>query len=81
MKFGNPAGNATIDCPRCRRPNSVDLIYCAYWDCIAVLHRSRISCGACRAAIPVNDRFCPECGQATGLGLNRNSLGPYAPEI
>ena len=62
MKFGNPEENATIDCPRCRRPNPVDLIYCADPDCIAVLHPGRTTCGWCRADIPVNARFCPECG-------------------
>ena len=66
MKTGNPEENATINCPRCRRPNHVDLIYCADPDCIAVLHEGRIACDGCHASIPGNARFCPECGQAMG---------------
>ena len=53
--------DSTINCPRCHRPNPVELIYCA-----AVLHPGRTACGACRAAIPVNARFCPDCGHPTG---------------
>ena len=58
--------NATIECPRCNRPNPVELIYCADSDCVAVLRPGRITCAGCYTAIPVNARFCPECGQATG---------------
>ena len=81
MKFANPEENATINCPRCRRPNPADLIYCADQNCVAVLRPGRITCGGCHADIPVNARFCPECGQATGLGQSLNPLGSFAPEI
>lgn len=74
MKIGSLKEKATIDCPRCRRPNPFDLIYCADQDCIAVLHPGRISCGACRAAIPVNARFCPQCGHATGYVMQSERL-------
>lgn len=70
MNIRKPQENATIDCLRCRRPNPVELIYCADPDCIAVLHPGRIACGGCCAAIPVNARFCPDCGRATGYGVN-----------
>ncbi len=65
MKVRNSEEDLTIQCPRCRRPNPVELIYCADPDCIAVLHPGRATCGGCRVAIPVNASFCPECGQAT----------------
>ena len=68
MKISNSGEAPTIDCPRCRRPNPVKLIYCADPDCVAVLHEGRITCGGCGAAIPVNALFCPNCGQATGYG-------------
>ena len=68
MKIRNPEEDSTIDCPRCSRPNPIELVYCADLDCIAVLHEGRITCGGCRAAIPVNARFCPECGRVTGYG-------------
>lgn len=67
MKIRKPEENGTIDCPRCNRPNPVELIYCADPDCIAVLHPGRTTCGGCRAAIPINARFCPECGQPMGF--------------
>ena len=50
----------------CHRPNPVELIYCAALDCAAVLHPGRTACDACRAAIPVNARYCPDCGHPTG---------------
>ena len=68
MKVRNFGKDSTIQCPRCRRPNPVELIYCADPECIAVLHPGRIACGDCRAVIPVNARFCPECGQAMRNG-------------
>ena len=68
MKIGNPEENATIDCPRCCRPNPADLIYCADSTCVAMLYPGRNACHGCRAAIPINARFCPECGQATAYG-------------
>ena len=61
MKFRNSEENAAINCPRCRRPNPVEFIYCDGPDC-AVLHPGRIACCACRAAIPVKARFCTDCG-------------------
>ena len=66
MKRRKSGGDQTINCPRCHRPNPVELVYCATLDCAAVLHPGRIACVACRAAIPVNARFCPQCDQATG---------------
>ena len=72
MKTRRSGDDSLISCPRCHRPNPADLIYCADPDCIAVLHPGRIACGGCRAAIPVNARFCPGCGQPTGI---RNGTG------
>ena len=66
MKNCDSGEDRTINCPRCRRPNPVELIYCAVPDCAAVLHPGRTACDACRAAIPVNARFCPDCGHPTG---------------
>ena len=63
MNIRKPEDGLSIDCPRCSHPNPVGLIYCADPDCIAVLHPWRTACGGCRAAIPVNAHFCPECGQ------------------
>ena len=74
MNIRNSEENATIDCPRCSHPNPAELIYCADPDCIAVLHEGRITCGVCRAVIPVNARFCPGCGQATGYGKEAERL-------
>ena len=73
MKIRKSGGDSTIDCSHCHRPNPVELIYCAALDCAAVdcaavLHPGRTACDACRAAIPVNARFCPDCGQATRYG-------------
>ena len=56
----------TIRCPRCRRPNPFEQIYCAVLDCAAVLHPGRTAFGACRAAIPVNARVCSDCGRPAG---------------
>lgn len=69
MKTRRSGDDALIGCPRCRRPNSASLIYCA-----AVLHSGRITCGACGAGIPVNARFCPECGHATGYVMQSERL-------
>ena len=66
MKRRKSGEDQTINCPRCQRPNPVELVYCAVLDCAAVLHPGRTACGACRAAIPVNARFCPDCGHPTG---------------
>ena len=66
MKICDSGEERTISCPRCHRPNPVELIYCAVPDCAAVLHPGRTACAACRAAIPVNARFCPDCGHPTG---------------
>ena len=49
-------------------PNPAVLIDCAGLDCANVQHPGRITCKGCHAAIPVNARFCPECGQATVYG-------------
>ena len=68
MNIRESEENATIDCPRCNCPNPADLIYCANPDCIAVLYDGRVTCGACRAVIPVNARFCPDCGHSTECG-------------
>ena len=66
MKRRKSGEDSTINCPRCHRPNPVELIYCAALDCAAVLHPGRTACDTCRAAIPVNARFCPDCGHPTG---------------
>ena len=66
MKRRKSGEDSTINCPRCNRPNPVELIYCAALDCAAVLHPGRITCGGCRAAIPFNARFCSDCGHPTG---------------
>ena len=66
MKRRKSGEDSTMNCPRCHRPNPVELIYCAALDCAAVLHPGRTACDACRAAIPVNARFCPDCGHPTG---------------
>ena len=66
MKRRKSGEDSTINCPRCHRPNPVELIYCAVLDCATVLHPGRTPCNACRAAIPVNARFCPDCGHPTG---------------
>ena len=66
MKRRKSGEDSTINCPRCHRPNPVELIYGAVLDCAAVLHPGRTACGACRAAIPVNARFCSDCGHPTG---------------
>ena len=66
MKNCDSGEDRTINCPDCHRPNPVELIYCAVPDCAAVLHPGRTACAACRAAIPVNARFCPDCGHPTG---------------
>ena len=66
MNTHRSGDDSLISCPRCRRPNPVELIYCANPDCIAVLHPGLIACSGCRAAIPVNGRFCSQCGQAMG---------------
>ena len=66
MKTRSSGDDPLIVCPRCRRSNPASLIYCAVPDCAAVLHPGRVACCGCGAAIPVNARFCPECGQATG---------------
>ena len=70
----------TISCPRCHRPNPVELIYCAVLDCAAVLYPGRTACDACGAAIPVNTRFCPDCGQATGYGRESRMM-PSASKL
>ena len=66
MKICGSGEDRTICCPRCRRPNPFEQIYCAVPDCAAVLHPGRTACDACRAAISVNARFCPDCGHPTG---------------
>ena len=66
MKTRDSGEDRTIYCPDCHRPNPFELIYCAVLDCAAVLHPGRTACAACRAAIPVNARFCPDCGHPTG---------------
>ena len=65
MKNCDSGEDRTISCPRCHRPNPVELVYCAVLDCVAVLHPGRTACDACRAAIPVNARFYSDCGRAT----------------
>ena len=70
MKTRRSGDELLMICPRCRRSNLVELIYCDALDCAAVLHPGRITCATCRAAIPVNARFCPECGQATGNDMS-----------
>ena len=62
MKIGTPSEDSTIDCSRCHRSNLVALVYWAPLGCAAVLHPGRIICRACRASIPVNTLFCPDCG-------------------
>ena len=74
MKIGKYSQDPTIACPRCNRPNPVELVYCADPDCIAVLHPGRTTCGGCRAVIPVNARFCPDCGQAPVFGMESERL-------
>lgn len=76
MKIRKSGEDSTIECPRCNRPNPGRLIYCADPDCIAVLYPGRTACGGCRAAIPVNARFCPDCGQATGYGKEPEGFYP-----
>ena len=75
MKTRRPRDDSLISCPRCRRPNPAALVYCAVRNCAAVLHPGRIACGACRAAIPINARFCRDCGQATGYGAQSGTVG------
>ena len=78
MTLGKPQEDSTINCPRCRRPNPARLIYCAAVECAATLHPGRMDCGGCRAEIPVNARFCPDCGQATGFGTVPETFTPRA---
>ena len=66
MKICDSGKDQTINWPRCHRPNPVEQIYCAVPDCAAELHPGRNACDACRAAIPVNARFCSDCGHPTG---------------
>ena len=58
--ISNPGPN--VPCPKCRRTNSSEFIYCASQECLTVLLPGRQNCDACRSAIPVNAVFCPECG-------------------
>ena len=61
-----PIGEPMISCPQCYRLNPAWLVYCESRECVAVLHPERAVCGACRSQIPVNARFCPDCGQPVG---------------
>lgn len=65
MTVGDFQDDSLINCPRCHTPNPSALIYCDDENCAAILHPGRITCEVCHAAIPVNTRFCPECGRAT----------------
>ena len=76
MRTCDSGEGQTINCPRCHRPNPVELIYCAVLDCAAMLHPGRTACDACRATIPVNACFCPDCGQATRYLEKRKSSTP-----
>ena len=59
------------------QPGPADL--CAAVECAATLHPGRMDCGGCRGAeIPVNARFCPDCGQATGFGTVPETFTPRA---
>ena len=75
MKRRKSGEDSTINCPRCHGSSPVELIYCAVLDCAAILHPGRTACDACRAVIPVNARFCPDCGRATGYVADSGTVG------
>lgn len=58
-----PSAPAAIPCPRCRKPNLDDLIYCDDAECVAVLHPGNRFCSQCGLGIPVNALYCPDCGK------------------
>jgi len=49
-------------CPQCGQENSQELIYCHNSQCSAIIHRVLGRCHNCRCFIPINAKFCPECG-------------------
>ena len=71
MKRRKSGEDSTINCPRCHRPNPVELIYCAALDCAAVLHPGRTACDACRAAIPVTPVTAPTAATPLDTAANR----------
>ena len=58
-----PPAPASVVCPQCNRDNSQELIYCDNEGCATVLHQGSQTCSACGRQIPVNARYCPDCGR------------------
>ena len=64
---GSPSTDAVpssdfVACPRCGHPNPANFIYCSNSVCLAQLYSGNRFCMSCGAQMPVNAKFCPECG-------------------
>ena len=73
-----PALANLVRCPKCGRNNDQGLIYCVSQSCIAPLSASVKTC-ACRASIPVNSSYCPQCGQFQDPANAQADAGASSP--
>ena len=60
-----PVSAPVMQCSRCNRANTMELIYCDNEACATVLHSGDRYCRLCGQSIPINAVYCPECGKQT----------------